>query len=106
MMAIGTLSSQEFLFQHNDQIGEVKDEVGSLLGRSRVWPLLYQDVTQPEGGGIIDFVPDRTEGEVMFRKMTADYYKNLLLSRNLRISTKPTDSYWSGFYNFNCKHQS
>ena len=76
-------SPKDFYFNTTDQIDQVMDGVGTLIGRSRVWRLRFDDVTKPELGGTIEAVLDGTEGQVMLDNMVIDKYSHIILQEDV-----------------------
>jgi hypothetical protein len=55
-----------------DQYDATKDGVGSQIGRSRLWAITFDDVTDPTKGGKIELLLDGTEAHQMFDNITVD----------------------------------
>lgn len=72
-------SPNDFYFATTDQIDQVNDGVGAQVGRSKVWRVRFDDVTQPELGGTIEAVVDGTEGINMLDNLTIDNFGHILL---------------------------
>lgn len=69
----------DFYFATTDQLDQVNDGVGSQIGRSRLWRLRFDDVTNPELGGTIEAVLDGTEGQVMMDNLCIDKFGHITL---------------------------
>lgn len=69
----------QFYFQTTDQYDQVSDGAGTQVGRSRLWRLHFDDITNPELGGTIEAVLDGTEGQNMLDNLTMDNAGNLVL---------------------------
>jgi hypothetical protein len=52
-------------------------------GPSRLWRLRFDDIANPEAGGIIEAVLDGTEGQKMLDNMTIDRYGHILLQEDV-----------------------
>lgn len=50
---------------------------------SRLWRLRFDDIANPEAGGIIEAVLDGTEGQKMLDNMTIDRYGHILLQEDV-----------------------
>jgi hypothetical protein len=61
-----------FYFVTTDQYDQVKDGVGSQVGRSRLWRLTFADINDPTKGGTIEAVLDGTGPHQMFDNITVD----------------------------------
>jgi Bacterial protein of unknown function (DUF839) len=60
----------DFYFVTTDRYDQVKDGVGTQVGRSRLYRLRFTDISQPELGGSIEALLDGTEAGNMFDNMT------------------------------------
>ena len=60
----------DFYFVTTDRYDQVKDGIGSQIGRSRLYKLHFTDIANPELGGTITAVLDGTEAGNMFDNMT------------------------------------
>jgi hypothetical protein len=61
-----------FYFVTTDQYDQVKDGVGSQVGRSRLWRLTFDDINDPTKGGTIEAALDGTGPNQMFDNITID----------------------------------
>ena len=52
------LNPREFYFVTTDRLDQVADGLGSQIGRSRLWRLTFDDLTNPDLGGKIDLLID------------------------------------------------
>ncbi len=73
----------DFYFNTTDQLDQVNDGIGTQVGRSKIWRLRFDNVTQPELGGTIEAVLDGTEGIVMLDNMTIDKYGHILMQEDV-----------------------
>jgi hypothetical protein len=69
----------DFYFNTTDQLDQVKDAVGTQVGRSRLWHLHFTDITKPEMGGTIEAALDGTEGQNMLDNMAIDKFGHIVL---------------------------
>ena len=69
----------DYYFVTTDQLDQVKDGIGSQVGRSRLWKLHFTDITNPENGGTIEAMLDGSEGQNMLDNICFDNYGNLTL---------------------------
>ncbi len=60
----------DYYFVTTDRYDQVQDGVGTQVGRSRLYRLRFNDITNPTAGGTITAVLDGTEGGNMFDNMT------------------------------------
>ncbi|MEJ7639314.1 MAG: alkaline phosphatase PhoX [Singulisphaera sp.] len=72
-----------FYFVTTDRYDQVKDGVGSQVGRSRLYRLAFDSVTDPTTGGRIDLLLDGTEAGNMFDNMTIDEHGHILLQEDV-----------------------
>lgn len=49
---------REFFFCTTDRLDQVSDGLGAQIGRTRLWRLTFDDITNPEAGGVIDIIVD------------------------------------------------
>lgn len=68
-----------YYFQTTDQYDQVKDGVGSQVGRTRLWKVTLTDRTNPTLGGSIEALLDGTEPIQMLDNITADGAGHLIL---------------------------
>ncbi|MEI6427848.1 MAG: alkaline phosphatase D family protein, partial [Pseudanabaena sp. ELA607] len=79
----------EYYFVTTDRLDTVIDGITTAIpnsstpvnqiGRSRLWRLTFDDITNPDAGGKIDMLLDGTEGQTMFDNMTIDRYGHITL---------------------------
>jgi phosphodiesterase/alkaline phosphatase D-like protein len=69
----------QYFFVTTDQIDTVADGIGTSIGRSRLWSLTFDNITNPDAGGKIDMLLDGTEGQVMLDNMSVDRYGHITL---------------------------
>ncbi|BCU77541.1 hypothetical protein [Luteolibacter sp. LG18] len=52
-----------FYFVTTDRLDQVSDGLGAQIGSTRLWRLTFDDITNPDAGGVVDILIDgRTEG--------------------------------------------
>ena len=73
----------DYYFVTTDRYDQVKDGVGSQIGRSRLYRLRFTDISQPELGGTIQALLDGTEAGNMFDNMTIDGRGRVLLQEDV-----------------------
>jgi hypothetical protein len=66
-----------------DRYDQVKDGVGTQVGRSRLYRLAFDDITDPLAGGRIDMLLDGTEAGNMFDNMTIDGHGRILIQEDV-----------------------
>ena len=66
------LNAKQYYFVTTDQLNTVADGVGTAIGRSRLWRLTFNDISNPDLGGTIDMLLDGTEGQNMFDNMSVN----------------------------------
>jgi phosphodiesterase/alkaline phosphatase D-like protein len=69
----------QYFFVTTDQLDTVIDGLGTQIGRSRLWRLTFNDITNPDAGGKIDMLLDGTEGQTMFDNISVDRYGHITL---------------------------
>ncbi|CAN1210926.1 5'-nucleotidase/2',3'-cyclic phosphodiesterase [Tumidithrix helvetica PCC 7403] len=74
---------RDFYFVTTDRYDQVKDGVGTQVGRSRLYRLRFDDITQPELGGTIEALLDGSEAGNMFDNMTMDRYGHILIQEDV-----------------------
>lgn len=96
-----TKNPQRFYFVTTDRYDQVKDGVGTQVGRPRLWRLTFNDITQPELGGTIELLLDGMGPYQMFDNLTVDDEGNVLLQEdpgnqayNAKIWIYRPDSLW------------
>lgn len=96
-----TKNPQRFYFVTTDRYDQVKDGVGTQAGRSRLWRLTFNDITQPELGGTIEMLLDGTGPYQMFDNITVNARGDVLLQEdpgnqayNAKIWIYRPDSMW------------
>ncbi|MFZ4682784.1 MAG: alkaline phosphatase PhoX [Terrimicrobiaceae bacterium] len=65
-------NGSHFYFVTTDRYDQVKDGVGSQVGRSRLWRMEFDDIATPELGGDIRLLLDGTEAGNMFDNISVD----------------------------------
>lgn len=73
----------DYYFVTTDRYDQVKDGVGTQIGRSRLYRLRFTDIAQPELGGTIEAVLDGTEAGNMFDNMTINGRGQVLLQEDV-----------------------
>ncbi len=74
-------SPNDFYFVTTDRFDQVSVGTGAQVGRSRLWRMRFDDITNPTGGSI-DMLLDGTEGGQMYDNMTIDRYGNVILQED------------------------
>jgi uncharacterized repeat protein (TIGR01451 family) len=66
------LNDREFFFVTTDRLDTVNDGVGTQVGRTRLWKLTFDDITNPDLGGTVDLIINGGVGNdaVMWDNMT------------------------------------
>ncbi|MBS3028021.1 MAG: hypothetical protein HCA25_13315 [Dolichospermum sp. DET50] len=77
------LNPSQYFFVTTDRRDDVNDGIGTQIGRTRLWRLNFNDITNPDAGGTIDMLLDGTEGGNMFDNMTVDKYGHILLQEDV-----------------------
>jgi hypothetical protein len=77
-----TKDPNRFYFVTTDRYDETKDGVGTQIGRSRLWSITFDDVTDPLKGGKIELLLDGTEPQQMFDNITVDAAGNVYLQED------------------------
>jgi len=62
----------DFYFVTTDRYDQVRDGVGTTVGRSRLWKMHFNDLGNLTAGGTIEAVLDGTEGQQMLDNITID----------------------------------
>jgi len=78
-----TKNHNRYYFVTTEQYDETKDGVGSQIGRSRLWAITFDDVTDPTKGGKIELLVDGTEPHQMFDNITVDADGNVYLQEDV-----------------------
>ncbi len=73
----------DFYFVTTDQYDQIKDGVGTNVGRSRLYRLRFDDVTNPALGGEIETLLDGTEAAQMMDNMTLDRFGNVIIQEDV-----------------------
>jgi hypothetical protein len=77
--AWSTKNANQFYFATTDRFDTVKTGTGTQVGRSRLYRLTFNDITNPEVGGTIDMLLDGTGDYQMFDNITVDGDGNVIL---------------------------
>ena len=78
-----TKDPNRFFFATTDRYDEVKDGVGTQIGRSRLWEIDFTDASNPTLGGQVRLLLDGTEQGNMFDNITVDADGNILLQEDV-----------------------
>lgn len=78
-----TQNRHRFYFTTTDRYDQVKDGVGSQVGRSRLWRLTFDDVEKPWLGGTIKAMLDGTEAGQMFDNLTVNSYGHVIIQEDV-----------------------
>jgi hypothetical protein len=73
----------DYYFVTTDQYDQVKDGVGTQIGRSRLYRLRFTDIAHPELGGTITAVLDGTEAGNMFDNITITRRGSIFLQEDV-----------------------
>jgi hypothetical protein len=73
----------DFYFVTTDRYDQVKDGVGSQIGRSRLYRLRFTDISKPELGGTIAALLDGTETGNMFDNITVNHDGQVLIQEDV-----------------------
>jgi len=73
----------DYYFVTTDRYDQVKDGVGTQVGRSRLYHLHFTDISHPEIGGTIEAVLDGTEAGNMFDNMTINSHAQIVLQEDV-----------------------
>lgn len=74
-----TRDPNRFYFVTTDRVDQVKDGVGTAIGRSRLWRLTFDSIRNPQLGGKVEAMLDGTEAGQMYDNITVDAAGNLIL---------------------------
>ena len=77
------INPADYYFLTTDQYDGVKDGVSTQVGRSRLWRLRFNDILNPEFGGLVTMILDGSEAGNMFDNMTMDKFGHLLLQEDV-----------------------
>ncbi|MCL4199442.1 MAG: hypothetical protein KJZ69_18265 [Phycisphaerales bacterium] len=75
-------SPSDFYFVTTDRFDQVKEGVGAQIGRTRLYRLRFDDITNPAAGGEIHEVLDGTQPGQMYDNMTIDRFENVLIQED------------------------
>lgn len=64
------LNPNQYYFVTTDRFDQVSAGTGTQIGRSRLWRLTFDDITDPNKGGTIELLLDGTEGQQMMDNLT------------------------------------
>jgi len=78
-----TKNPNRFFFVTTDRYDQVKDGVGSQVGRSRLWELTFADAANPTAGGTLRLLLDGTEQGNMYDNITVDADGNIYLQEDV-----------------------
>lgn len=74
---------RDFYFVTTDRYDQVKDGIGTQVGRSRLYRLRFTDISKPELGGTIEALLDGTETGNMFDNMTVNGDGQVLIQEDV-----------------------
>jgi hypothetical protein len=74
---------QDYYFVTTDRYDQVKDGVGTQVGRSRLYRLRFTDLANPQLGGTITCLLDGTEAGNMFDNMTVNSNGSVFLQEDV-----------------------
>jgi phosphodiesterase/alkaline phosphatase D-like protein len=77
------LHPNDFYFVTTHQFDQVQDGVGTTVGRSRLWRLRFDDLTNPAAGGTIEMLLDGSEGGNMYDNITVDTTGHIILQEDV-----------------------
>lgn len=79
------MNDREFFFVTTDRIDTVNDGVGTQVGRTRLWKLTFDDITNPDLGGTVDLILTGGVGNdaVMWDNMTITTDGKFLLQEDV-----------------------
>jgi hypothetical protein len=75
-------SPNDFYFVTTDRYNSVGDGTGTQDGRSRLFRLSFDDITDPTSGGNVEILLDGTEGQQMMDNVGFDRNGNLLIQED------------------------
>jgi hypothetical protein len=78
-----TVNANRFYFVTTDRYDQVKDGVGTQVGRTRLWRLTFDSIENPETGGSIEMMLDGTEAGNMYDNITVDSAGNVILQEDV-----------------------
>jgi hypothetical protein len=73
----------DFYFVTTDRFDQVQDGLGAQAGRSRLWRLRFDDLTDPTAGGAIEMMLDGSEGGNMFDNIAVDGNGRILIQEDV-----------------------
>lgn len=73
---------RDFYFVTTDRFDTVKTGTGTTVGRSRLYRLRFNDISNPTAGGTVDMLLDGTEDHQMLDNMTVDKRGRILLQED------------------------
>lgn len=78
-----TVNPNRFYFVTTDRFDQVKDTQGATIGRSRLWSLTFDDVSNPLAGGSIAALLDGSEAIQMMDNITVDGQGNVIICEDV-----------------------
>jgi len=72
------LNLREYYFVTTDQLDQVTDNTGAQVGRTRLWRLTFDDLTNPDLGGKIDLLID---GRLVSPGVRVNMFDNITVNR-------------------------
>lgn len=73
----------DFYFVTTDRYNNAGDGTGTQVGRSRLWRMRFDDITNPTAGGTVTALLDGTEGQQMFDNICIDSQGRILLQEDV-----------------------
>lgn len=73
----------DYYFVTTDRYDQVKDGVGTTVGRSRLYRLRFSDISHPELGGSIEALLDGTEAQNMMDNITVDHRGHVMIQEDV-----------------------
>lgn len=73
----------DYYFVTTDRYDNAGDGTGSQVGRSRLWRMRFDDITNPTAGGTITALLDGTQGQQMFDNICIDSHGRILLQEDV-----------------------
>ncbi|MBI4692442.1 MAG: hypothetical protein HY749_00285 [Gammaproteobacteria bacterium] len=76
-------NANQFFFVTTDRLDQVAEGLGTQVGRTRLWSMTFDDITNPDAGGKIDMLAEGTglDGN-MWDNMTVDVSGHLILQED------------------------
>lgn len=81
--AFDPINPNDFYFVTTDRFDTVKAGTGTTVGRSRLYRLRFDDITNPVAGGVIDAVLDGTEAQQMMDNIGIDRRGRIMVQEDV-----------------------